>query len=227
VALALDRPSTLVRRCAPGEDMKARTVVAALALAVTGPARAQEWLERTYVEARTGVASPRADELAPFDPALSLEVGAGYRFHRNLAIEVSASRFAFETEPVQVGLTSSPSALIGTLILHERLLPVMLDAKGVLPLGRAELYALAGAGACFSSLGSSLWMDEPRTDNAWAWEAGAGASFRFAERFTATAGARWLRTQATYHGPTPVMLQGLRSPRLDSLVVAAGLAFRL
>jgi opacity protein-like surface antigen len=90
-----------------------------------------------YVTTRVGLYMPQSDDLELFNNGIATEVQFGRRFTPNLAAELGLGWFNTSTDRV-----------LGNKLAIS-VVPLTATAKGILPLGNAELYGLGGIGAYF------------------------------------------------------------------------------
>lgn len=128
------------------EAVSVRAALALLALALPALAAGQQ----PYAAMRLGAAAPQHPDLAGFDRGVAAEAAAGLRLHENLAIELSAGRFAVGSSSTSwVRMGSSPDAFTTTVTFSRHLAvhPVLVTARLLVPVGGVELGILGGAGA--------------------------------------------------------------------------------
>jgi len=93
-----------------------------------------------YVTTKVGMYSPQSDDMDElgFNNGLATEIQVGRRFNQNFAAELGVGWLASSTDEV-LGMKAKLSSV-----------PLTATAKGILPLGKAEVYGLGGLGAYFS-----------------------------------------------------------------------------
>lgn len=198
------------------------------ALLLAEPAAAEGFRERLAVELRGGVASPVHDDLRAFDRGPSVEVAAVYRAHRHVALALSAGWLQVETTPVSVGIGDAPDATTARLVVRQRILPVLLEARAVLPLGRLEVHGMAAAGVATSFYDDTLWRKDASRDTSLAWQAGAGGALALGERLAVTVDARYFGASGSYEDrPQRIVLQTPRRMHLEVVAASVGVRWRL
>ena len=204
-----------------------RVVAAALAFFVVAtPARAQPLTGSSYLLLKLGAFSPTRSDFDGFGPGIDGELGLGYQLIRNVAVEVAVgsyrSKKARMLDPAS-GLTVPDDETLSVV-------PVTGTVRMVLPLGRAEISALAGSGLYFArrkgrpvSLADASTPEAPvrlvtvpvsSSDRTLGVHVGAGFGFYVAPRVLLGADLRYVFARARLFD-TPAHIDGLR---LDAIL---------
>ncbi len=182
------------------------------------PAATPAAAPRSYVFARVGALVPRAADVEAFGTGVAVEVGAGTRLTRYLAVEVGTGYLRMSQD--ETGSNSS----VGSYRIAQDLSAVPIVAT-VRLYGRAwglEGYALAGAGLYLWSLGgevtSTLYApySYSATDTAFGLHVGAGISAILSRRIALGLEAKYLFAQTTFMD---------RTSNADSAIVTASLGY--
>ncbi|HET7824041.1 MAG TPA: outer membrane beta-barrel protein [Anaeromyxobacter sp.] len=128
--------------------MKLLACLAAIAIAAPVVSRGQEVHgPDTYLVGKLGVISPQHDDLQGFDTGLAFEADLGFRVHPNLALEAGIGYW--RSTGSQSGIVA-PGVFV-TADAEISAIPVTLSLKGILPVGKLDVFGLAGAGMYFVS----------------------------------------------------------------------------
>jgi opacity protein-like surface antigen len=120
------------------EVITAVTLSILLALSSVSSSIAADTAQRQYLLLKLGAYSPQHDDLEFFDPGFSGEIFYGRYFHKNFASELGAGYFKSNGNR-QISATTTEGDTF-------KAIEILYTVKGVLPLGRLELFAGPGVG---------------------------------------------------------------------------------
>jgi len=184
-------------------------------IGIAAPASAAED-PSNYVAVKAGIYSPSKDfniNTVNIDAksGISGEIAIGHYFLPVFAMELGVGYFESK---------GSPAAQGGETNL--KVLPLLVTAKGFLPLGEIEPYVELGIGAYFAKLelSGALENDTTSTKAVLGIHAGAGVNFNITENVFLGVEGRFLKVkQPSYADPGKVV-------KLDGFTLTADLGFR-
>jgi opacity protein-like surface antigen len=176
---------------------------------------------RTYVTAKLGVVTPQHSDLDGMDSGWTIEGALGYRVNPNFALEFSVGRWEMSGSQSTYDPTLGPVDVKLTFVGY----PVLVTAKGILPLDRIQLYAAAGAGVHFitatgdvSAPGLGLSASTSDSSSPFAVHLGGGIDVHVAPKVLLGAEFRYVIGELSAFGTTG---------HFDNLVIAGTLSFTL
>jgi opacity protein-like surface antigen len=189
-----------------------RNLLVALVVAVTVPVAASaEPLKlgtpvtsdsSYYAAARVGLYAPQASDMKSFNNGLATEMQFGRRLHENFAAEAGIGWFTSSTDEVAGNKTTLS------------VIPLTATAKGILPLGNAELYGLGGLGVYFSNveLKSASLGKISDDDTSVGFHVGVGGQYALTQNLSLGVEGRYV-------------IAKVNSANIDGLMVNGGVAF--
>jgi opacity protein-like surface antigen len=157
-----------------------------------------------YVTTKVGVYMPQSDDMdvIGFNNGFASEVQVGRRLHPNFAAELGVGWLQSSTDDF-AGSKLSMSAV-----------PLTATAKGILPLGNAEVYGLGGLGAYFSKVKfESPEGDDSESDASLGIHLGVGAQFALTNQLSLGIESRYMIAQ-------------VEEADIDGFLLNGALAFR-
>lgn len=180
--------------------MKRTHLLGLIALLLALPAAAGA--EDTYLNLKGGVFLPngksasadkRENGLNSFDAGYSLDVALGYKLESYVAVELGTGLYSAE------GKITLPNSS-DTLKLYA--VPLTATVKGLLPLGKTELYAGAGGGYYFGAMDrtqvngtTGTTVSETSHGGALGYHLLVGGDYRLNTSFTLGAEFKWFATK--------------------------------
>lgn len=204
-----------------------------------GYSSATESDPKNYLLLKLGAYSPQHDHLDYFDEGFNGEFYYGRYFHKNFASELGFGYFTSSGKK-SYSVTSPTPGATATLLQEDQLkvVDILYTVKGILPIGRLELFAGPGIGVYFAKVNSVVTITTtiPLVGTVVTKEAGddlksafglhvlAGANFNITpEWFVGVEGKYfWAKTDKTL-GP---IAAGFFGSHLDGLVGTASLGWR-
>jgi opacity protein-like surface antigen len=176
---------------------------------------------RTYATVKLGVVTPQHSDLDGMDAGWTIEGALGYRVNPNFALEFSVGRWEMSGSQSQYDPTFGPVDVKLTFVGY----PVLLTAKGILPLDKVQLYAAAGAGVHFITAtgnvsASALGLSASTSDSSspFAVHVGGGVDVQLSPKVLLGAELRYVVGEMSAFGTTG---------HFDNLVIAGTLSFTL
>jgi opacity protein-like surface antigen len=151
------------------------------------------------VGARAGALVPTSSDVKDFGTGFGIEGAAGWRFHPNLAAELSVGYQAISGK----GTVEDP--VYGTLTVDSKIssVPVFVTVKGIAPLGPVDLYGLAGFGIHFVTLkisvtGNGVSGDSSSSGSSFGYQVGGGATYALTPSLSLGAEVRYASSKISY-----------------------------
>ena len=194
---------------------------------------------KNYLLLKLGAYSPQHDDLDYFDKGFNGEFYYGRYFHKNFASEIGVGYFKSNGRR-SFSVTSPIPSATATELLEDSLkvIDILYTIKGILPIGRLELFAGPGIGLYFAKVNSvattttvvpllgTVVTKESGDDlkNAFGFHVLAGANFNITkEWFIGVEGKYfWAKTDKTLE---PIAA-GFFGSHLDGLVGTASMGWR-
>ena len=191
--------------------MRKVALLSALLVLVAMPALATP---PDYMTLKLGAYSPQdkkiEDTSANISTGFNGEFALGHYFHPNVAVEFSIGYFG--TRANDNGVSAEFSAI-----------PVLLNIKGVIPIAKGEIYALAGGGfytvTCKASANGITVED---TDTPFGWQVGIGGNYNLSETVFLGLEGKYLWVKPTF-GIPGVTFGGVH---LDGIQATANIGYR-
>jgi opacity protein-like surface antigen len=152
-----------------------------------------------YVTTKVGMYSPQSDDMDEFgfNNGLATEIQVGRRFNDNFAAEFGIG-----------WLSSSTDEVLGQKLTLSSV-PLTATAKGILPLGKAEVYGLGGLGAYFSKVEiETPDFDDSESDTSLGFHLGVGAQFALTSQLSLGLESRYLIAQVSEGDMDGFLLNG-------------------
>lgn len=187
--------------------MKKAALLSVLLVLVAIPALATP---ADYMTLKLGAYSPRHSDLKDdYSTGFNGEGAIGHYFHPNIALEFSVGYF--ETKASGNGVGGKFSAV-----------PFLLNVKGVIPMARGEIYALAGGGFYMATgQASALGIPIKDTNTTAGWQVGIGGNYNLSE--TVFLGLEGKYLWAKYKVPG---ISTSVTARLDGIQATANIGYR-
>jgi len=180
-----------------------------------------------YVTLKGGIYSPQSDDLDDFETGFNGEISVGHYFHPNFALELAVGYF--ETEDSVSGFIP----ILGNFTEKDEItaVPVTLAAKGIYPMGSAELFAAGGIGVYYiegetdistSALGRFAFDGD---DAVFGFHLGLGGHMNIAENLFLGIEGKYLWAETEFEGSlsgVPIELNA----DLEGFMVTANLGLR-
>jgi len=188
--------------------MKRIALLSALLVIVAIPALA---IPPDYMTLKLGAYSPRHSDLKDdFSTNFNGEWAIGHYFHPNMALEFSIGYF--ETRGNDNGVSAKFYAV-----------PVLLNIKGVIPIARGEIYALAGGGFyTVTGKASSNGITTEDTDTPFGWQVGIGGNYNLSEKVFLGLEGKYLWVKSTFDMPGASSV----GVHLDGIQATANIGYR-
>jgi opacity protein-like surface antigen len=199
-------------------------VLAAFALVAASPARAQGAgapSSPAYLLARLGAFVPQHSDLDQFRSGFDGELGVGYRFNPNLALEGALGYYKSSTPDVTLFDPGSGLTFTGNATLS--VVPLTATMRAILPVDRVELSVLGGFGLYFATMEATASVpgigsaSQSYSDSPLGVHLGTGASVLLTPSASLGAELRYVWARATFNGS---------SGQIDGLRMDAMLAYR-
>jgi len=152
-----------------------------------------------YVGTKVGMYVPQSDDMDVFgfNSGLNTEVQVGRRFNDNFAAELGLG-----------WLSSSTDTVLGSKLTLSSV-PLTATAKGILPLGKAELYGLGGLGAYFSEVDvKTPEGDVSDSDTSLGLHVGVGAQFALTQQLSLGVESRYMFAEVSEASIDGFLLNG-------------------
>jgi opacity protein-like surface antigen len=176
---------------------------------------------RTYATVKLGIVTPQHSDLDGMDSGWAIEGAVGYKVNPNFALEFSVGRWEMSGSQSTYDPTLGPVDVKLTFVGY----PVLLTAKGILPLDKIQLYAAAGAGVHFITAtgdvsASALGLSASTSDSSTPFAVHVGGGFDVHVTPTVLLGGelRYVIGELSAFGTTG---------HFDNLVIAGGLTVQL
>ena len=192
-----------------------------LALSSVSSAVAAESGNKNYFLLKLGAYSPQHDDLDDFDPGFNGEVFWGRYFHKNFAAELGFGYFKSNGSK-QISAT--------TLVENEfKAIDILYTVKGVLPLGRLELFAGPGAGWYSARVNSIITTSGVRfavtdTNGGLGYHVLAGANFNITSEWFVGIEGKYFWAKTT--DPIETAPPGFFGTHLDGAIATANVGYR-
>lgn len=195
--------------------MKRFSVVAFMAimlLAGAAYAQEEEEEEEVYSLFKVGAFFPNDEEkgLKGYDTGYNAEVAAGYRFNKNLAGELG------------IGYYSARSWSGGYPKISA--IPILATIKGVLPLGKAELYLGAGPGYYFAKYYYTSSSDTSASAGVLGYHVTGGVDYNLSKKLALGLEVKWFSVKADFGELGPVL--GYTEVEFGGIITNLSLKYR-
>ncbi|MBI4822907.1 MAG: porin family protein [Nitrospirae bacterium] len=158
-----------------------------LVMLIAGTVYAQD--AKSYVDLKLGAFYPNDKEddgMAGFDTGPNLEVDFGYKLNKNFAVELGLGWY--QSKSTEFSDEPTVSAI-----------PIILTAKGILPVvdDKIEIFAGAGLGYYMTKAKSEVGLYSV-SGNALGWHVVGGADYNISKQFALGLEAKWFTVKPEY-----------------------------